>query len=93
MGKKQTFEDRTEVFTWLQNGKKKALIRGHWKIVLDEPTRQKPFELYNLQKDPQESTDLRTAKPQKFEEMISLMKAHDAEADKVNWKRPSQLKK
>ena len=93
LGKKQTFDERTEVFTWLQNGKKKALIRGHWKIVLDEPTKKKVFELYNLQKDPDESEDLRTAKPDKFDELMSLMKAYDAKADRVNWKRPSQLNK
>ncbi|MCX6900951.1 MAG: sulfatase-like hydrolase/transferase [Verrucomicrobia bacterium] len=33
-----------------------ALIRGEWKLVLDSPFA--PMELYNLKRDPQETTDL-----------------------------------
>ena len=35
LGKTQTLAQRSEVFTWLQRGKKKSLILGNWKIVLE----------------------------------------------------------
>lgn len=92
LGEQQKFEERDEFFTWLQNGKKKALIRGDWKIVRDEPQRPAGFELYNLKDDPQEAKNLATTDKEKYDELTAAMKAFDAKADKVNWKRPSQLK-
>jgi arylsulfatase A-like enzyme len=93
LGKTQTLAQRSEVFTWLQRGKKKALILGNWKIVLDRPKEQRRFELYNLEDDPQEATDLALANPDKLAELIKLMKAFDAKAEQVDWRRPSQSKK
>ncbi|MEK6239679.1 MAG: sulfatase-like hydrolase/transferase, partial [Planctomycetales bacterium] len=90
LGRKQEFKPRDEFFTWLQRGKKKAMIRGDWKIVLDDPTRKKTFELYNLKDDPQETTDLSTQNKDKHAELLRAMKTFDAAADQVNWKRPSQ---
>ena len=92
LGKPQDFPVRDEFFTWLQNGKKKALIRGDWKIVRDEPRRPAGFELYNLKNDPKEATNLATTNKEKYAELTAAMRAFDAKADQVNWKRPSQRK-
>ncbi|MCG8587471.1 MAG: sulfatase-like hydrolase/transferase, partial [Pirellulales bacterium] len=92
LGKPQELEERDEFFTWLQHGKKKALIRGDWKIVLDDPKRTDTFELYNLKDDPQETKNLADVNKEKLAELTAAMKAFDVKADKVNWKRPSQLK-
>ena len=50
----------------------KAFLRkGHWKIVSHEvPFRKENFELYNLQTDLSESTDLKNQYPEKFEELL-----------------------
>ena len=51
------------------------------------------YELFNLQTDPYEQNELSKKHPEKFKELMKIMKDHLAEADKVNWKRPSQLVK
>ena len=41
----------------------------------------------------EEANDLAKTNKQKYVELTTAIKAFDAKADKVNWKRPSQLKK
>ncbi|MDZ4851223.1 MAG: sulfatase-like hydrolase/transferase [Pirellulaceae bacterium] len=50
---------------------KTAMRIGDWKIVADEPLTQ--FELYNVQRDPQEKSELSTSEPAKLAEMKSAL--------------------
>src|SRR5690349_11120828 len=50
---------------------KTAMRIGDWKILADEPLTQ--FELYNVQRDPQEKSELSAAEPAKFAEMKATL--------------------
>jgi arylsulfatase A-like enzyme len=89
-GDQDSFTNRNQIYTWLQKYKKHALRKGDWKLVKDMPNT--PYELFNLKNDPYEKNDLVKKNPQKFAELMIIMKAHLAKAGKVNWKRPSQKK-
>ena len=89
-GGQKSFAGRDQVYTWLQGYKKHALRKGDWKLVKD--TEKSSYELYNMAEDPYEKTDLAKVNKEKFDELMKIMKNYLAEADKVNWKRPSQLK-
>ena len=58
---------------------KTAMRIGDWKILSDEALTQ--FELYNLEKDPTESHDLRQSEPVRFEEMKNRLKSLNAEIE------------
>ena len=45
-----------------------------------------------MAEDPYETTDLAKTNKAKFNELMKIMSDYLAAADKVNWKRPSQLK-
>ena len=64
---------------------KTAMRIGDWKILADEQLTL--FELYNLQNDPQEKTNLRATQPAKFEEMkTALVKLNtEIEAEGPDW--------
>ncbi len=64
---------------------KTAMRIGDWKILADEQLTR--FELYNLQNDPQEKTNLRATQPAKFEEMkTALVKLNtEIEAEGPDW--------
>ncbi len=64
---------------------KTAMRIGDWKILADEQLTR--FELYNLQSDPQEKTNLRATQPAKFEEMkTALVKLNtEIEAEGPDW--------
>lgn len=52
-----------------------AIRQGNWKITYIEPPFGKgDFELYNLEQDPTESTDLSGLLPEKYREMLSHWK-------------------
>ena len=89
-GGQTPFDGRNQVYTWLQGYKKHALRKGDWKLIKD--TEKSSYELYNMAKDPYESTDLAKTNTVKFKELMKIMSDYLAAADKVNWKRPSQLK-
>ena len=89
-GGQAPFDGRNQVYTWLQGYKKHALRKGDWKLIKD--TEKSSYELYNMAKDPYETKDLSTKEKAKFRELMAIMKEYLAAADKVNWKRPSQLK-
>jgi arylsulfatase A len=64
---------------------KTAMRIGDWKILADE--RLARFELYDLQNDPQEKTNLSATQPAKFEEMkTALVKLNtEIEAEGPDW--------
>ena len=58
---------------------KTALRSGDWKIVADEPLTK--FELYNVERDPQEKQELSEAEPQKLAELTSALRKLNAEIE------------
>ncbi len=52
-----------------------ALRIGEWKIIGSEDLKQ--FELYNIQDDPQETTELSAKQPKKFADLRAKLIAHD----------------
>ena len=84
------FAERNQIYTWLQGYKKHALRKGEWKLVKDDE--KSSYELYHLKEDPYETKDLATVNTKKFKELLTIMTNHLKEADKVNWRRPSQVK-
>ena len=58
---------------------------GAWKIVADEELNR--FELYNLKDDREETAELSSRHPEKFEEMKAILIKHDAEvkAEGPDW--------
>ncbi|NNF03595.1 MAG: sulfatase-like hydrolase/transferase, partial [Rhodothermales bacterium] len=52
------------------------LRRGDWKLIsLTDPTDPASFGLFNVAEDPGETTDLRTSRPDMYEELIALWQA------------------
>jgi arylsulfatase A-like enzyme len=88
LGNKQQAFDRLEFHTWLQHGRKEAMRNGDWKLVCDVPGQA--FELYNLKDDPKETTNLAETHPEKYTDMMKLMKGYQDRAHAVNWLRPGQ---
>ena len=65
-----------------------AMRRGPWKLLKNVP--DGPWELYNLDSDPLEATDLRKKKPQKFNELSKAMRAQIQRGGSVPWQRPEE---
>lgn len=62
-----------EYVTVLHHGGRAFLRQGDWKIVnLDGPFEESKFELFNLARDPGETTDLAEAEPEHYERLIEL---------------------
>lgn len=59
----------------------RALVRqGEWKLVnLDPPFRETDFELFNLEADPGETTDLARARPDVYAHMLDLWRTRKKE--------------
>ena len=62
-----------------------ALIQGDWKIVKDKTYR--PFELFNLQTDPQESTDLMAKDKAKFNLLVRSLEKHILVGGQTPWQK------
>ena len=51
------------------------LRQGKWKLVtLEPPFREADFELFNIEADPRETTNLAEAEPEKYQELLQLWK-------------------
>lgn len=64
-----------------------AVIRGPWKLLQDRPFSAQ--ELYNLQRDPQETTDLAVKQRRVFNEMSAAMRKHLQRGGQVPWQGSS----
>jgi arylsulfatase A-like enzyme len=64
-----------------------ALIRGDWKLVLDSPFA--PLELYNLKRDPQETTDLATKERAVLRDISAALRKQIQRGAVVPW-QPAQ---
>jgi arylsulfatase A-like enzyme len=63
-----------------------ALIQGEWKLLQDSPFA--PQELYNLQKDPYETTDLAAKEKKVFTQLNALMRREGQRGGTVGWQQP-----
>jgi arylsulfatase A len=67
-----------------------ALRDGDWKVLANQAFTH--FELYNVQSDPKETTDLKDRETERFEKMKKALIAHNAAVEKEGpdwWKRYS----
>jgi arylsulfatase A-like enzyme len=60
-----------------------ALIRGPWKLIQDRPGAAP--ELYNLQRDPQETTDLAAKERRVLNDLCAAMRKHIQRGGQVPW--------
>jgi arylsulfatase len=74
-GRREHVHDAQYVTTLYHRGNA-FLRRGPWKIVTPEPPfDESRFELFNLDEDPGETTDLRQAEPAIYEQLLSLWRS------------------
>jgi arylsulfatase A-like enzyme len=65
-----------------------ALIRGKWKLMQNDPF--SPLELFDLQADPQEKTNLITEQRKIANSMKKSLAAHIQAGGSTPWQRPSK---
>lgn len=63
-----------------------ALRRGDWKLLQNSPFA--PLELYNLQRDPQESTNLANTEKKIFQELSAALRKQIQRGGSVPWQAP-----
>lgn len=63
-----------------------ALIHRGWKLVHDDPFAQ--MELFHLERDPYETTDLRVPEPKKFDDLAARVRRHIQRGGEVPWQKP-----
>jgi arylsulfatase A-like enzyme len=63
-----------------------AIIRGDWKLMQNNPF--SPRELYNLQADPQERTDLAATNQKMFNELATALHQHIQRGGATPWQEP-----
>ena len=68
------------------NGKTVEAVRhGPWKLVQNSPFA--PLELFNLENDPMEQTDVKEEHPEVFRRLAAALRRYIQEAGKVPWQR------
>ena len=63
-----------------------ALIRGEWKLMQNDP--YSPLELYNLNNDPGETTNLASKAPKVFNELSAALATQIQRGGAVPWQKP-----
>lgn len=63
-----------------------ALIRGEWKLLQNDP--YSPLELYHLNNDPGETTNLASKAPKVFNELSAALAAQIQRGAAVPWQKP-----
>lgn len=93
-GKAMPQEERELYFTRREGGvayggkSYEALIAGDWKLMQNDP--YSPLELYNLQKDPQETTNVAAAEPKIVAELSAALRRHIQRGGQTPWQRPAE---
>lgn len=64
-----------------------ALVRGRWKLLRNNP--YSPLELYDLDRDPKETTNLSTDEPAVFRDLKGRLQWHIQRAGSVPWQVPA----
>jgi arylsulfatase A-like enzyme len=74
-GKGQQARHKTLYWEFTEQGGKRALLKGDWKIVQLKLAAATPAlpELYNLRSDPEEKQNLASQYPEKVQELLALM--------------------
>ena len=62
-----------------------AMRRGNWKLVKNTP--MTPWELFDLGKDPGETTDLSKGNRRKFRELAGAMRGHIQRGGAIPWQK------
>ncbi|WP_149499546.1 sulfatase-like hydrolase/transferase [Roseiconus lacunae] len=65
-----------------------ALIRGDWKLLRNDP--YSPLQLYNLNDDPYETTDLIDQRPRVAKELKQSLRKHLQRGGRVPWQSPAE---
>ena len=93
LGQPQRGLDRTLVWLRREGGMRYggrdyyALREGPWKLVQNTPFES--YQLYHLDKDPLETTDLATQFPRQYQTLIRKLMLHIQSAGRLPWQRPS----
>lgn len=88
----QDFSDRLMFFSRREGGLRyngktiEAVRHGPWKLLQNSPFA--PLELYNLNEDPLESTDLAATEPEIFRSLAAALRGYIQESGRIPWQRP-----
>ena len=88
-GGDQEWEDRYHFFSRREGGLRyngktvEAVFQGPWKLLQNSPFTTR--ELYNLERDPQESTNLAATEPEVFRNLAAALRRHIQEGGRVPW--------
>lgn len=88
----QDFSDRLMFFSRREGGLRyngktiEAVRHGPWKLLQNSPFA--PLELYNLDEDPLESTDLAATEPEIFRRLAAALRGYIQESGRIPWQRP-----
>lgn len=63
-----------------------AMKRGSWKLVKNSP--MGPWELFHLEKDPLETTDLSGKEAAVYRDLATAMRAHIQRGGSIPWQKP-----